>query len=149
MSATITTVSSSDYTILDPIAVQSASYRPTPQAAMNVSQWFATETMEVEVGDTVGRPAQEVKLSRDVVTYLLANGWYITEYMASAEGGEWTSAATATVTSASGSTAASSASSEASFQSTSTGNQYGDGETEGRTVRSNQKTQNVQKIWNE
>ena len=44
----------------------------------------------------MGRPAQEVKLSRDVVTYLLANGWYITDYMASAEGGEWTSTATAT-----------------------------------------------------
>lgn len=134
MSANITTYSSSGITILDPIAVQAASYAPTPQTVMNVSRWFATETMEVEVGDTVGRPAQEVKLSRDVVTYLLANGWYITEYLASAEGGEWTSAATATVTSASGSTAASNASSESSFNSTSTGNQYGDGETEGRTV---------------
>ncbi len=89
-------MSSSATPILDPIAVQAASYTPTPQAAMQVSRWFATETMEVEVGDTVGRPAQEVKLSRDVVTYLLANGWYITDYMASAEGGEWTSTATAT-----------------------------------------------------
>jgi hypothetical protein len=102
MSANITTISSA-MTILDPIAVHAASYRPTPQAAMNVSQWFATETMEVEVGDTVGRPAQEVKLSRDVVTYLLANGWYITAYMAAAEGGEWTSTATAEVNSSSGS----------------------------------------------
>ena len=133
MSASITTFSSSGLTILDPIAVQAASYAPTPQAVMNVSRWFATETMEVEVGDTVGRPAQEVKLSRDVVTYLLANGWYITHYMESAEGGEWTSSATATVTTASNSTAASNASSKSSFQSTSTGNQYGEGETEGRT----------------
>jgi len=88
--------SSSGTPILDPIAVQAASYAPIPQAAMQVSRWFATETMEIEVGETVGRPAQEVKLSRDVVTYLLANGWYITAYMSSAEGGEWTSTATAT-----------------------------------------------------
>lgn len=78
---------------LDPIAAAFKSYTPAQLQTMDVAQWFATETMEVEVGESAGRPSQEVKLSRDVVTYLLANGWYITDYMASKEGGEWTSTA--------------------------------------------------------
>ena len=50
---------------------------PVAQQQMDTTAWFVTETMEVKVGETVGRPSREVQLSRDFVTYLLANGWYI------------------------------------------------------------------------
>lgn len=96
-------MSDSSVSILDPIVHDFASYAPAAQEAMSVSKWFATETMEVEVGESVGRPSRDVKLSRDVVTYLLANGWYITAFLESSESGEWTSVSESEATNSSGS----------------------------------------------
>lgn len=76
---------------------------PTAQQRMDTSSWFVTETMEIKVGESMGRPSKEVQLNRDFVTYLLANGWYISAFTTGAEGGEWQSVATAQATNASGS----------------------------------------------
>jgi len=76
---------------------------PVAQQQMDTTAWFVTETMEVKVGETVGRPSREVQLSRDFVTYLLANGWYISAFTEGEEGGEWKSVSTAQATNSSGS----------------------------------------------
>ena len=88
---------------IDDFATGIKSRPPTAQQQMDTSAWFVTETMEVKVGETMGRPSKEVQLSRDFVTYLLANGWYISEFTEGEEGGEWQSVATAQATNASGS----------------------------------------------
>ena len=106
---------------------------PQPQSAMDTSAWFVTETMEVKVGETIGRPSKEVQLSRDFVTYLLANGWYITAFTEGEEGGEWQSVATSNVTNATSSTSASGAKSNAQFRSTSTAERDGGSATTGTT----------------
>lgn len=76
---------------------------PVAQQQFDTSSWFVTETMEVKVGETVGRPSREVQLSRDFVTYLLANGWYISAFTEGEEGGEWKAVSTATASNSSGS----------------------------------------------
>ena len=76
---------------------------PTPQQKMDTDAWFVTESMTVQVGETMGRPSAEVQMGRDLVTYLLANGWYIVAFTESDEDGEWQSVATATAHTSSGS----------------------------------------------
>lgn len=76
---------------------------PSAMAQMDPASWFVTEEMEVQVGESVGRPSGEVQLSREYVAYLLSAGWVISAFSASAEGGAWESAATTTVESSSGS----------------------------------------------
>lgn len=54
-----------------------------------VSQWFATEKMELNFGADEGRPAVDVQARRETLDGLFAQGWYVTAIREKAEDGEW------------------------------------------------------------
>ena len=68
---------------------------PIPEEVMDSSSWFKTETMELDVGEYVGRPQAAALFHTSFIMPLLAEGWYIDAVLASGEGGKWTSSATA------------------------------------------------------
>lgn len=97
---------------------------PIPEEVMDSSSWFKTETMELDVGEYVGRPQAAALFHTSFIMPLLAEGWYIDAVLDKGEGGTWTSSATAqaqqnssaqsssSATSSSDSSASSSATSE-------------------------------------
>ncbi len=68
---------------------------PIPEEVMDSSSWFKTETMELDVGEYVGRPQAAALFHTSFIMPLLAEGWYIDAVLAKGEGGQWTSSATA------------------------------------------------------
>ena len=104
---------------------------PIPEEVMDSSAWFKTETMELDVGEYVGRPQAAALFHTSFVMPLLAEGWYIDAVLASGEGGEWTSSATAQAqqngSASSTSKAASETESRASSKATSTAPYVGEG----------------------
>ncbi len=97
---------------------------PIPEEVMDSSSWFKTETMELDVGEYVGRPQAAALFHTSFIMPLLAEGWYIDAVLDKGDGGTWTSSATAqaqqnssaqsssSATSSSDSSASSSATSE-------------------------------------
>ena len=90
---------------------------PIPEEVMDTSSWFKTETMELSVGEYVGRPNEASLFHTSFIMPLLAEGWYVDAYLENGSGGEWRSIARATAnqsgSSRSDSRAASSSSSSA------------------------------------
>ena len=91
---------------------------PIPEEVMDSSSWFKTETMELDVGEYVGRPQAAALFHTSFIMPLLAEGWYIDAVLSTGENGQWLSVATAQASqngsSDSESSASSSSESEAS-----------------------------------
>ena len=68
---------------------------PIPEEVMDSSAWFKTETMELDVGEYVGRPQAAALFHTSFIMPLLAEGWYIDAVLEKGEGGAWQSSATA------------------------------------------------------
>ena len=114
---------------------------PIPEEVMDSSSWFKTETMELDVGEYVGRPQAAALFHTSFIMPLLAEGWYIDAVLEKGEGGAWTSSATAKAeqnssannTSSASSSSNSSASSSATSETYTMGGGSSDGSSSGRT----------------
>ena len=87
---------------------------PIPEEVMDTSSWFKTETMELNVGEYVGRPNEAALFHTSFIMPLLAEGWYIDAYLDKGSGGVWKSVATATAKQDGQSSSASKATSQSS-----------------------------------
>ncbi len=67
---------------------------PVNEIAMSPSKWFATETLVIDIGDSVGRPSSAAILRSSILAMLLGDGWYINRVLQSADGGNWKSVST-------------------------------------------------------
>ena len=68
---------------------------PIPEDVLDASAWFKTETCELDFGEYVGRPAENVAMHKSMLAYYLANGWYVDAVLKGGEGGVWLSVASA------------------------------------------------------
>ena len=68
---------------------------PIPEEVLDASAWFKTETCELDFGEYVGRPAENVAMHKSMLAYYLANGWYVDAVLEGGEGGTWQSVAQA------------------------------------------------------
>lgn len=59
------------------------------EGSRDVSQWFETETLELNFGETVGRPSADASLKFDYIVQFLQSGWQIDAVLESGEGGSW------------------------------------------------------------
>ena len=59
------------------------------EGSRDVSQWFETETLELNFGETVGRPSADASLKFDYIVQFLQSGWQIDAVLESGEGGNW------------------------------------------------------------
>ena len=84
---------------------------PIPEEVMDTSSWFKTETMELDVGEYVGKPQAAALFHTSFIMPLLAEGWYIDSVLSSGENGKWISSATATASQSGSSSSRSNASS--------------------------------------
>jgi len=50
---------------------------PIPESVMDSSAWFKTETVELDFGEYVGRPNENVTMHTSMLAYYFANGWYV------------------------------------------------------------------------
>lgn len=57
----------------------------------NVSAWFLDEVVELDFGDSVGRPNENVILQKEYITRFLENGWTIDRVVSTDSGGTWES----------------------------------------------------------
>lgn len=73
---------------IDPLSVITQ-HTPTPEQPKSASSWFKTERMELDFGDYVGRPSENVTAHTEALTQLLADGWYVTEVSKGGSSGEW------------------------------------------------------------
>ena len=73
---------------IDPLSVI-RSHTPTPEQPKSASSWFKTERMELDFGDYVGRPNENVTAHKEVLSQLLQQGWYVTEVSNGGSEGEW------------------------------------------------------------
>ena len=87
---------------------------PIPEEVMDTSSWFKTETMELNVGEYVGRPNAAALFHTSFIMPLLAEGWYIDAVLGTGENGTWISKATAQASQNGSSNSSSQASSESS-----------------------------------
>ena len=62
---------------------------PAEESVKDVSAWFKDETMELNFGEYVGRPAQNIEMHQSFLAYFFAEGWYVDAVMSGGEGGEW------------------------------------------------------------
>ena len=73
---------------IDPLSVITQ-HTPTPERPKSASSWFKTERMELDFGDYVGRPSENVTAHTEALSQLLADGWYVTEVSHGGSSGEW------------------------------------------------------------
>ena len=73
---------------IDPLSVITQ-HTPTPEHPKSASSWFKTERMELDFGDYVGRPSENVTAHTEALSQLLADGWYVTEVSHGGSSGEW------------------------------------------------------------
>ena len=73
---------------IDPLSVITQ-HTPTPEQPKSASSWFKTERMELDFGDYVGRPSENVTAHTEALSQLLADGWYVTEVSHGGSSGEW------------------------------------------------------------
>lgn len=92
---------------------------PVDEVVLNSSAWFKTETVELNFGEYVGRPSEDVVMRSSMLSFFFANGWYVDAVLGSASGGKWESVSKAQVNASSNakSTASNEASSRAVIQS--------------------------------
>ena len=111
---------------------------PIPEEVMDSSAWFKTETMELDVGEYVGRPQAAALFHTSFIMPLLAEGWYIDAVLEKGEGGSWLSIATAQArqngSAGSSSTATSSSKSNASSEAESHTYGYGSSNNSGSST---------------
>ena len=97
---------------------------PIPEDVLDASAWFKTETCELDFGEYVGRPDENIAMHKSMLSYYLANGWYVDAVLGGGHGGTWQSVAHASNTTSgtanSRSTAKSNGTSKASSSSHST-----------------------------
>lgn len=92
---------------------------PIPEDVLDASAWFKTETCELDFGEYVGRPAENVAMHKSMLAYYLANGWYVDAVLEGGEGGTWRSVAQASNATNGNSRSASSAKSSGKSKATS------------------------------
>jgi len=68
---------------------------PIPEDVLDASAWFKTETCELDFGEYVGRPDENIAMHKSMLSYYLANGWYVDAVLGGGHGGAWRSVATA------------------------------------------------------
>jgi len=68
---------------------------PIPEEVLDASAWFKTETTELDFGEYVGRPDENIAMHKSMLSYYLANGWYVDAVLGGGHGGQWQSVATA------------------------------------------------------
>lgn len=68
---------------------------PIPEDVLDASAWFKTETCELDFGEYVGRPDENIAMHKSMLSYYLANGWYVDAVLGGGHGGTWRSVATA------------------------------------------------------
>ena len=66
---------------------------PIPEDVLDASAWFKTETCELDFGEYVGRPDENIAMHKSMLSYYLANGWYVDAVLGGGHGGEWQSVA--------------------------------------------------------
>ena len=66
---------------------------PIPEDVLDASAWFKTETCELDFGEYVGRPDENIALHKSMLSYYLANGWYVDAVLGGGHGGTWQSVA--------------------------------------------------------
>ena len=94
---------------------------PIPEKVLDTSSWFKTETMELDFGEYVGRPNENVTMHKDYLSYFFAQGWYVDAVLGKGSGGVWKSVArsTANQTSSASSRSMGTSNSQSSAQSSS------------------------------
>ena len=71
---------------------------PIPEDVLDTSAWFKTETCELDFGEYVGRPDENIAMHKSMLSYYLANGWYVDAVLGGGHGGTWQSVAHASNT---------------------------------------------------
>lgn len=71
---------------------------PIPEDVLDASAWFKTETCELDFGEYVGRPDENIAMHKSMLSYYLANGWYVDAVLSKMSGGVWKSVANASNT---------------------------------------------------
>ena len=71
---------------------------PLPEEVKEVSKWFKTETVELNFGEYVGRPDENITAHREMLTWYFSQGWYVDAVLSSHSGGQWQSVAHAKTT---------------------------------------------------
>lgn len=66
-------------------------HTPRTEPTRNVSQWFLDEKIELDFGDSVGRPSENILLQKEYITRFLENGWTIDAVLSTSADGEWQS----------------------------------------------------------
>lgn len=92
---------------------------PVDEVALDSSSWFKTETVELNFGEYVGRPSEDVVLRSSMLSYFFSNGWYVDAVLGSGRGGSWRHVSSSKVKTTG--TAKSSATNEATSYSRSSG----------------------------
>jgi len=77
--------------ILTPIPAgqQVSPIRHPEEADKNVSSWFQTEYLELNFGDTVGRPDSSITLQREYLAQFLQTGWTVDAVLETGDSGHW------------------------------------------------------------
>ena len=94
---------------------------PLPEEVKEVAKWFKTETVELNFGEYVGRPNENITAHREMLTWYFSQGWYVDAVLASAEGGNWKSVATANASQSARSSSNSTSQNESTAKSTGKG----------------------------
>ena len=68
---------------------------PIPEDVLDSSAWFKTETCELNFGEYVGRPDENIAMHKSMLAYFFANGWYVDAVLGGGSGGKWMSVANA------------------------------------------------------
>ena len=66
-------------------------HTPRTEPTRNVSKWFLDEKIELDFGDSVGRPSENILLQKEYITRFLENGWTIDAVLSTSSDGEWQS----------------------------------------------------------
>lgn len=66
-------------------------HTPRTEPRRDVSQWFLDEKIELDFGDSVGRPSENILLQKEYITRFLENGWTIDAVLSTSADGEWQS----------------------------------------------------------
>lgn len=97
---------------------------PIPEDVLDASAWFKTETCELDFGEYVGRPDENIAMHKSMLSYYLANGWYVDAVLGGGHGGTWQSVARASNSTNGMANSSSRASSEGRSEATSHSHSY-------------------------
>lgn len=97
---------------------------PIPEDVLDASAWFKTETCELDFGEYVGRPDENIAMHKSMLSYYLANGWYVDAVLGGGSGGVWRSVANASNTTSGTADSSSRSSSQGKSDATSHSHSY-------------------------